>query len=128
MKGSKKGGKSMKYIVIVAILGLIIAVGKFIMSIAGNAKFTFDDFLKELEKRIDESKDKLSDSFEGGKCVISANNNVVNANAEIFYTENDNWQKKTISYSVPLSHFAKDESTKSKLNSLKNTPMCFDIT
>lgn len=128
LKMKTKGKKKMKLFVVLTSLVVIFAIIMAVISVFNKAKFSFDDYLKELEKRIDKEKASLADKFEGGKCKIYAKGKLITSIADIYYTDNGSWQKKTITYSVSVSHFSSDESTSSKLHSLKNTSMNFDIT
>jgi len=85
-------------------------------------------FSMNWRKKIDNCKNELADKFEGGKCTISADKNSVNVNAELYSTENEEWSKKNITYSVPVSRFSKDEATRNKIKELRNEPNRFDIT
>ena len=122
-----KGEKKMKFVVIGAVIAAFLGIVKAIFGIRNKAAFSYDDFFAELERRIDNGKDELGDKFEGGKCTLTADNNSVSANAEMYFIENENWNKKQISYTVPVSHFSKDDATQSKLEELRTSPKNFDI-
>ena len=123
-----KGEKKMIFVVVGAVVVAFMGIIKVVLNIKHSAAFVYNDFFNELEHRIDAEKAKLSDKYAGGKCKISADNKNVHANAELYINENGNWYKREISYSVPISHFSKDDMTQSKLNELKISPDQFDIT
>ena len=96
-------------------------------STRANVGFTFDAFIKELERRVDAEKVQRK-GFEGGKAKVSRNGKSVSVNVNLYYENNGKWEKRNITYSVPLSHFKNDDITTKKLDNLYKKPLEFDVT